>query len=127
LIDKGAIVMFLGYAFNHSADVYRFLKMGTKRVVLSRNVIWLNKLYCCYKISLKSNSLQSYFAEKEEVVDSIQKLSEEESLRLIEPAVGQEGEVRDVEDKGKSTAQENAEASDNRARPRASKNASYVE
>ena len=29
LKDKGAIVMFVGYADSHSADVYRFLKMGT--------------------------------------------------------------------------------------------------
>jgi hypothetical protein len=42
--DKGDIVMFLGYADSHSAGVYRFLKIGTKRVVLSRDVIWLNKL-----------------------------------------------------------------------------------
>ena len=57
LRDKGAIVMFVGYADSHSADVYRFLKMGTKRVVLSRDVIWLNKLYFHYNNSLKSNSL----------------------------------------------------------------------
>jgi hypothetical protein len=57
LKDKGAIVMFLEYAKDHSADVYRCLKMGSKRVFLSRDVIGLNKLYCYYKNSLKSNSL----------------------------------------------------------------------
>jgi hypothetical protein len=91
LKDKGAIVMFLGYADNHSADIYRFLKMGTKRMVLSRDVIWLNKLYCHYKNSFKTN-YQSYLTEvEEEVFDSVKKLSEEESPKLIEPVMEQEG------------------------------------
>jgi hypothetical protein len=46
--------------------------------------------------SLKSNSLQSYFAQEEKVVYSIRKLRGGESSKSIEPAIKQEREVRDV-------------------------------
>ena len=39
LQDRGSVAMFLGCAKDHSAEIYRFLKMGTKRVVLSSDVI----------------------------------------------------------------------------------------
>ena len=35
--------MFLGYAKDHAEDVFRFLNLETNRVILSRDVIWLNK------------------------------------------------------------------------------------
>jgi hypothetical protein len=53
LKDKGTTVMFLGYAKNHSGNVFRFFKFKTMRVVLRRDVIWLNQLYYHYKNSLK--------------------------------------------------------------------------
>ena len=43
LKDKGIQVMFLGYAKDHAEDVFRFLNLETNRVILSRDVIWLNK------------------------------------------------------------------------------------
>lgn len=43
--DCGCQCMFLGYADNHAGDVFRFLNLQTHRVILSRDVIWLNKLY----------------------------------------------------------------------------------
>jgi hypothetical protein len=70
LKDKGTVVMFLGYAKDHSGDVYRFLKMGTKRVVLSRDVIRLNKLNCHHKNSLKYIFLQQMFSQ-DEVLDLV--------------------------------------------------------
>ena len=73
--------MFLGYAKDHAGDVYRFLKMGTKQVVLSRDVIWLNKLYWHYKNSLKDNLLHSNFAE-EEVLESSGKATTKESQKI---------------------------------------------
>ena len=85
LHDKGSVVMFVGYAKDHSEDVFRFLKMGTKKIVLSRDVIWLNKLYFHYKNSLKSNSFQSYQVE-EEVFDTVKKLKEKEHQESNEPA-----------------------------------------
>ena len=34
--------MFVGYASNHAGNVYRMLNLKTKRVILSRDVRWLN-------------------------------------------------------------------------------------
>lgn len=73
LKDRGFIVMFLGYAEDHSTDIYRFLKMGTKTVVLGRNVIWLNKLYCHYINLCKTKNIQSFSFAKEEVNDTFDK------------------------------------------------------
>jgi hypothetical protein len=118
LKDKGTVVMFLGYAKDHSGDVYRFLKMGTKRVVLSRDVIWLNKLYCHYKNSLKYNFLQHMFSE-DEVLDSVEKSNIVGSQMSNEPAMEQEGELEEEEEK--SVSSEDSEASDYRAKLRSSK------
>jgi hypothetical protein len=64
--------------------------------------------------------VESYFAE-EEVFDLVKKLSEEESLKLIEPAMEQEKEVTDVEDKEESTTAEDTDVYNDRARPQAAK------
>ena len=47
--------MFLGYAQNHTGNTYRMLNLCTKIIVLSRDVIWLNKTYGKY-ISRKQNT-----------------------------------------------------------------------
>jgi hypothetical protein len=44
------------------------------------------------------------------VLHSIKKSSKEGSQRLLEPAIEQEGKVRDVEDEEKLAASENTEA-----------------
>jgi hypothetical protein len=44
LNDKGIKVMFLGYARNHAGNNFLFLNLGTKKVVLSRDVIWLSQI-----------------------------------------------------------------------------------
>ena len=43
--DRGIKCIFLGYAEDHSSDVYRFYNMQTGKVKLSRDVIWINKTY----------------------------------------------------------------------------------
>ena len=35
-------MIFFGYAFNHGTGVFRFFNPKTKRVILSRNVKWLD-------------------------------------------------------------------------------------
>ena len=42
LDDRGKTCMFVGYAEDHTKDVYRFLNIHTKRIILSRDVRWLN-------------------------------------------------------------------------------------
>ena len=41
--------MFVGYADDHTKDVYRFLNIHTKRIILSRDVRWLNIIWKQYK------------------------------------------------------------------------------
>ena len=42
LDNRGKTCMFVGYADDHTEDVYRFLNIHTKRIILSRDVRWLN-------------------------------------------------------------------------------------
>ena len=42
LDDIGKTCMIVGYADDHSCDVYRFLNIHTKRIIMSRDVRWLN-------------------------------------------------------------------------------------
>ena len=43
--SKGTVCMFVGYAEDHSGDTYRMLNIATKKIILSRDVRWLNKMY----------------------------------------------------------------------------------
>ena len=42
LDDRGKTCMFVGYAEDHAKDVYRFLTIHMRRIVLSTDVRWLN-------------------------------------------------------------------------------------
>ena len=48
LANKGRLCMHLGQAANHPRDTYRFLNLATDRVILSRDVRWLGKVYGTY-------------------------------------------------------------------------------
>ena len=43
--DRGKICMFLGYAQKNTDSTFRMLNIRTKLIVLSRDIIWLNKTY----------------------------------------------------------------------------------
>jgi hypothetical protein len=45
LADCGNTVMFIGYSDTHVKDVYMFMNIATKKTMMSRDVIWLNKTY----------------------------------------------------------------------------------
>jgi hypothetical protein len=48
--------MMLGYADNHAKDVYRMLNLETNRVPLTRDIIWLKKMYGAWKTSDADNT-----------------------------------------------------------------------
>jgi hypothetical protein len=54
LADRRKPAMFLGYAANHSPDVYRMLNLKTKRVIKTRDTLWLNETYGCHTKSVNS-------------------------------------------------------------------------
>ena len=49
LDNRGKTCMFVGYADDHSGDVYRFLNIKTKRTIMSRDTRWLNIIWKHYK------------------------------------------------------------------------------
>ena len=73
LKDRGMKAMFVGYADNHAGNVYRFVNLKTKRVILSRDITWMNKLYgdiygqrdVGKRYNLKDNTSEDKFIEIE--------------------------------------------------------------
>ena len=62
--------MFPGYAYNKIRCIYRMLQLCTKRIVLSLNIIWLNKTYD-EEISRKENTkVNSYILQDEDHYDN---------------------------------------------------------
>ena len=49
LDTRGKTCMFVGYADDHSGDVYRFLNIKTKRIIMSRDARWQNIIWKHYK------------------------------------------------------------------------------
>ena len=49
LDNRGKTCMFVGYADDHSGDVYRFLNIKNKRIIMSRDARWLNIIWKHYK------------------------------------------------------------------------------
>ena len=50
LDNRGKTCMFVGYAEDHAGDVYRFLNIHTKRIIMSRDVRWLNIIWKHYRM-----------------------------------------------------------------------------
>ena len=49
LDNRGKKCMFVGYADDHAGDIYRFLNVKTKRVIMSTYARWLNIMWKHYK------------------------------------------------------------------------------
>ena len=52
LDTRGKTRMFVSYAEDHAGDVYRFINIQTKKVILSRDMQWLNLIRKHYKMRL---------------------------------------------------------------------------
>ena len=70
--------MFVGYADDHSGDVYRFLNIHTKRIIMSRDARWLNIIWKHYRMkSIYARKQVELFLDEEE--RSIEEDSEQEN------------------------------------------------
>ena len=49
LDTRGRTGIFVGYADNHAGHVYRFINIQTKKIILSRDIQWLNSFRKEYK------------------------------------------------------------------------------
>jgi hypothetical protein len=45
LTNRGTPCIFVGYAENHSRDVYKMLNLETNSIINSRDIIWLKKMH----------------------------------------------------------------------------------
>ena len=81
LDNRGKTCMFVGYADDHSGDVYRFLNIHTKRVIMSRDARWLNIIWEHYRMkSIYARKQVELFLDEEE--RSIEKESEQEENKI---------------------------------------------
>ena len=46
---RGRTGIFVGYAEDHAGNVYRFINIQTKKIILSRDIQWLNSFWKEYK------------------------------------------------------------------------------
>ena len=84
--------MFVGYADDHAGDVYRFINIQTKKVILSRDAQWLN-LFCKH-YKMKHNN------PRRQQVELF--LDEEEDLSLE----GSDSENNEVDGDGNDTTEQ---------------------
>ena len=67
LDDRGKTCMLVSYADDHLCDVYRFLNIRTKRIIMSRDVRWLNIIWKHYrKKSIYARKQVELFLDEEE-------------------------------------------------------------
>ena len=69
LHNRGKSCMFFGYADDHSGDVYRFLNIHTKRMIMNRDARWLNIIWKHYRMkSIYARKQVELFLDEEESV-----------------------------------------------------------
>ena len=77
--------MFVGYADDHSRDVYRFLNIHTKRIIISRDVRWLNIIWKHYRRkSIYARKQVELFLDEEEKSIEDERSFEESSVEETE-------------------------------------------
>ena len=92
LDDRGKTCMFVGYADDHSEDVYRLLNIHTKRIIISRDVRWLNIIWKQYKKkSIYARKQDELFLDEEERSLEDERSFGESSFEEIEHEPGSDG------------------------------------
>ena len=72
----------VGYADDHSGDVYRFLNINTKRIIMSRGARWLNIIWKHYRMkSIYARKQVELFLDEEE--RSIQEEPEQGENKIV--------------------------------------------
>jgi hypothetical protein len=75
LNNKGTVCVFVGYAVNHSDDVYRLLNPKTKSIIKSTDVVWSNKRYGFW---IKSKNDTSVSDDSDSEIDNLKNKIETE-------------------------------------------------
>jgi hypothetical protein len=83
LMDRTHTCVFIGHPNDHAPDVYMFYNVNTKSVLLSRNVVWLNKLYGDYKgFYYKGFSDGALSSTGSKILDDIDDMFEDSSPKI---------------------------------------------
>ena len=69
LDDRGKTCMFVGYADDLSTDVYRFLNIRTKRIIISRDVRWLIWKHYRWKSIYARKQVKLFLDEEEQSLE----------------------------------------------------------
>ena len=81
LDNRGKTCMFVGYAEDNAGDVYRFLTIHTKRIIMSRDVRRLNIIWKHYRMkSIYARKQVELFLDEEERSVEDEKSYEEDSV-----------------------------------------------
>ena len=81
LDNRGKTCMFVGYAEDHAGDVFRFLNIHTKRIIMSTDVRWLNIIWKHYRMrSIYARKQVELFLDEEERSVEDEKSYEESSI-----------------------------------------------
>ena len=76
---KGRTGIFVGYADDHAGNVYRFINIKIKKIILSRDIQWLNSFWKEYRKRDNSKKLVDEFNPNDED-DQTQEESEIEEI-----------------------------------------------
>ena len=89
---RGRTGIFVGYADDHAGNVYRFINIQTKQIILSRDIQWLNSFWKEYKKRRddSKNLVDEFYLYEED--DQTQDESETEEPR--------ENEIKETKDSG---------------------------
>ena len=81
LDNRGKTCMSVGYAEDHAGDVYRFLNIHTERIIMSRDVRWLNIIWKHYRMkSIYARKQVELFLDEEERSIEDERSLEESSI-----------------------------------------------
>ena len=81
LDNRGKTCMFVGYAEHNAGDVYRFLNIHIKRIIMSRDVRWLNIIWKHYRMkSIYARKQVELFLDEEERSIEDEKSFDEDSV-----------------------------------------------
>ena len=94
LDTRGRTGIFVGYADDHAGNVYRFINIQTKKIILSRDIQWLNSFWKEYK-KRKDDS--------KKLIDECYSYDEDDQTRQeIETEEIKESETEEIKNSGDS-------------------------
>ena len=84
LDTRGKTGIFVGYADDHAGNIYRFINIQTKKIILSRDIQWLNSFWKEYKKRKgdSKNLIDEFYSHDED--DQTQEESETEEIKETE-------------------------------------------